>query len=200
MTKATKTDAPAGQFVGYARVSTQDQDLQLQLEALEAAGCTRIYQEKASGAKADRDELSRMLEFVREGDTVVVYKLDRLARSMKQLFDLVEFFDQNGIGFKTLTGVPVDTTTNHGRLVFNIFSAIAEFERGLIVERTQAGRERAKAQGIKMGRPSISDETVAEIRSRIAEGQSWSTVAAEMGIGRRTVARYAKPNETTSAH
>ena len=139
-------------LVGYARVSTQDQDPALQLDALTAAGCGKVYREKASGAQRDRPELIAAIEYMREGDTLVVWKLDRLARSIKQLIETVENLGALGIGFRSLTEA-IDTTTAGGKLVFHIFAALAEFERGVIRERTLAGLQAARARGRKGGRP-----------------------------------------------
>ena len=124
-------------LIGYARVSTQEQNLELQINALQEAGCKKIFMEKASGAQRDRPELKAALEYMRanEDDTLVVWKLDRLARSLRQLIDTVEELEKQGIGFKSLTE-SIDTTNSGGRLVFHIFGALAEFERGVIKERT----------------------------------------------------------------
>jgi DNA invertase Pin-like site-specific DNA recombinase len=138
--------------VGYARVSTQDQDPALQLDALQAAGCERTFTETASGAQRDRPELKAALDYLRPGDTLVVWRLDRLARSMKQLIETVAGLEDRGIGFKSVTE-SIDTTTPGGRLVFHIFGALAEFERSIIQERTQAGLAAARARGRKGGRP-----------------------------------------------
>ena len=124
--------------IGYARVSTQDQSTDLQLDALRAAGCERIFSEKASGAKTDRPELARALEFARSGDTIVVWKLDRLARSMRQLITTVELLKERGIALESVTE-RIETATPQGKLVFGIFASLAEFERSLIRERVNAG-------------------------------------------------------------
>lgn len=142
--------------VGYARVSTLDQDLTLQTDALQKAGCERIYTEKASGAKRDRPELKAALEYLREGDTLVVWKLDRLARSMHQLLETIEDFKERGIGLISLTQA-IDTSTPGGMLIFHVFGALAEFERELIRERTMAGLIAARAQGRVGGRPPSID-------------------------------------------
>jgi len=139
-------------LVGYARVSTADQNPELQLDALKAAGCERVFVEKASGAQRERPELIAALAYVRQGDAIVVWKLDRLARSMKQLIETVEGLEAKGIGFRSLTE-SIDTTTAGGKLVFHIFGALAEFERGIIRERTRAGLDAAAARGRKGGRP-----------------------------------------------
>lgn len=144
-------------LVGYARVSTVDQNAELQIDALRDAGCAKIFQESESGAKVDRPELMAALSYMREGDTLVVWKLDRLARSMKQLVDTVEDLRRRGIGFRCLTG-DMDTSTPSGKLVFHMFGALAEFERELIRERTIAGLVAARARGRKGGRiKSITD-------------------------------------------
>lgn len=138
--------------IGYARVSTQDQNLDLQTDALKKAGCERIYQEQVSGSgKLPRPELDRLLENIREGDMVMVWKLDRLGRSLKNLIELVNLFNEKGVGFVSLND-PVDTTTAQGRLVFNIFASLAEFEREIIRERTMAGLAAARARGRVGGR------------------------------------------------
>lgn len=144
-------------LVGYARVSTQDQTLALQLDALKKAGCERVFEDTASGAKTDRPGLTKALSFMRQGDMLVVWRLDRLGRSLKHLIDTVAFLQEKKIGFRSLTE-NIDTTTQGGKLVFHIFGALAEFERELIRERTRAGLEAARARGRKGGRPSVLDE------------------------------------------
>ena len=139
-------------LVGYARVSTQDQKPELQLDALKAAGCEKLFVEKASGAQRERPQLAAAIDYMRGGDTLVVWKLDRLARSMKQLIETVEGLEAETIGFRSLTEA-IDTTTPGGRLVFHIFGALAEFERSIIRERTRAGLDAARARGRTGGRP-----------------------------------------------
>jgi DNA invertase Pin-like site-specific DNA recombinase len=139
-------------LVGYARVSTQDQNPALQLDALKAAGCEKLFVEKASGAQHDRPELLAALDYLRAGDSLVVWKLDRLARSLKQLIETVELLDSRSIGFRSLTEA-IDTTTAGGKLIFHVFGALAEFERSIIRERTKAGLEAARVRGKKGGRP-----------------------------------------------
>lgn len=138
-------------IVGYARVSTQDQNPELQLDALRAAGCEQVFSEKASGALKDRPELTACLRTLRKGDSLVVWKLDRLARSLKDLVELMQDLDQRGVGFRSLTET-IDTTNAGGRLVFHVFGALAEFERSLIRERTLAGLAAARARGRRGGR------------------------------------------------
>ncbi len=181
-----------GALLGYARVSTADQDLRLQIEAFKKEGVTKIFKEKVSGAKADRPELHKMLEYAREGDTIIVWKLDRLARSLRQLIEIVDDLNQRGIGFKVLTGAPIDTTSPHGKLVFGIFGALAEFEREQTLERVEAGLAAAREAGRVGGRPSLSEDKVTEIRQRLARKESWSTICQAMSISRSTLAKYAK--------
>jgi DNA invertase Pin-like site-specific DNA recombinase len=143
--------------IGYARVSTQDQNLDLQRDALKAAGCTRIVEDTASGGKRDRSGLERVREQLRKGDVLVVWRMDRLARSLKHLIDLMSELEEQGIGFQSVTEA-IDTTTSGGKLVFHIFGALAEFERNLIRERTKAGLEAARARGRKGGRKKKLDQ------------------------------------------
>ncbi|MGH2537222.1 MAG: recombinase family protein [Candidatus Promineifilaceae bacterium] len=143
--------------VGYARVSTTDQDLALQTDALKGAGCEQIYQDKASGAQAERPGLQRALGYLRKGDALVVWRLDRLGRSLKDLIETVNLLEERGIGLQSLTEA-IDTTTSGGRLIFHIFGALAEFERNLIRERTMAGLQAARARGRKGGRPLVLDK------------------------------------------
>ncbi len=145
-------------LIGYARVSTIDQNPQLQIDALREAGCERIFQESASGADKDRPQLQEALKFARDGDTIVCWKLDRLARSLSQLLSTIEDLGERGIGFQSVTE-QIDTTTAGGKLIFAVFGAIAEFERNLTRERTIAGLEVARRQGRVGGRPASLDES-----------------------------------------
>lgn len=156
-------------LIGYARVSTQDQNPALQLDALQAAGCEKVFVEKASGAQRERPELQAALEYVRARDTLVVWKMDRLARSLKQLIETVELLAGRDIGFRSLTEA-IDTTTAGGKLVFHIFGALAEFERSIIKERTKAGLEAARARGRKGGRPpSLEEKDLAAAKALLAD-------------------------------
>jgi DNA invertase Pin-like site-specific DNA recombinase len=139
-------------LIGYARVSTTDQTLDLQKDALEKAGCSRIFTDTASGAKAERIGLDEAMSHLREGDTLVVWRLDRLGRSLKHLIETITALNNRKIGFKSITEA-IDTTTSGGKLIFHIFGALAEFERDIIRERTQAGLNAARARGRKGGRP-----------------------------------------------
>src|ERR671930_1130256 len=151
-------------LIGYARVSTLDQTLNLQKDALKKIGCTKIFTDTASGAKADRKGLEEALEYLREGDTLVVWRLDRLGRSLKHLIETIRELNNRNIGFKSLTE-NIDTTTSGGKLVFHIFGALAEFERDIIRERTQAGLQAARARGRKGGRPkSLTGKKTAHAR------------------------------------
>lgn len=177
--------------VGYARVSTDDQKSTLQTDALKAAGCERIFEDIASGAKSDRPGLEQALDFMRTGDTLVVWKLDRLARSMRQLIDTVELLQSKGIGFRSLTE-SIDTTTAGGMLVFHIFGALAEFERAIIRERTRAGLDAARARGRKGGRPKqMTAKKIAMARGMLADPTiTMDDVARELGVSIATLYRY----------
>jgi len=158
-------------LIGYARVSTQEQDATLQRVALLDAGCEQVFEEKASGAQRERPELSSALDYMRRGDTLAVWKLDRLARSVKQLIDTVEALEARGIGFRSLTE-NIDTTSPGGKLVFHLFAALAEFERGLIRERTMAGLASAREHGRTGGRPkSLCDSDLAAIKALLSDRQ-----------------------------
>ena len=143
-------------LIGYARVSTHDQNLDLQRDALKEVGCGQVYEDQASGAKTDRPGLEEALSHLREGDTLVVWRLDRLGRTLKHLIETVADLEERGVGFRSLQE-SIDTTTSTGKLIFHVFSALAEFERDLIRERTMAGLKAARARGRKGGRPRKLD-------------------------------------------
>ena len=180
-------------LVGYARVSTQDQKPELQLDALRKAGCERIFSDTASGAQRDRPELSAALSYMRDGagDVLIVWKLDRLARSLKQLIETVEDLGTRGIGFRSLTEA-IDTTSAGGRLTFHIFGAMAEFERSIIRERTRAGLDAARARGRKGGRPpALSRKDVAVARAMLSDPDiTMEDVAARMKVAPSTLYRH----------
>ncbi|SDJ49969.1 recombinase family protein [Salipiger marinus] len=156
-------------LVGYARVSTQDQNPNLQSDALKAAGCEKIFVEKASGAQRERPDLTAALSYMREGDSLVVWKLDRLARSLPQLIETVARLEAQGIGFRSLTEA-IDTTTAGGKLVFHIFGALAEFERSVIRERTRAGLKAARDRGRTGGRPpALSPADLAAAKAMLGD-------------------------------
>lgn len=180
-----------GTLIGYARVSTQDQGTEMQRVALEAAGCARIYEETASGAQRDRPQLTAALDYLRPGDTLVVWRLDRLARSLKQLIETVEALEKRGVHFRSLTE-NIDTSTPNGRLTFHLFGALAEFERSLIRERTMAGLAAARARGRVGGRPrGLTEQKQRVARSLLAAGDlTVSEVAAQVGVSPATLYRY----------
>jgi len=180
-------------LIGYARVSTADQTLDLQRDALDNAGCVKIYTDTASGAKAERKGLQEALDYVREGDVLVVWRLDRLGRSLKDLIETISRLEIRKIGFKSLTE-NIDTTTSGGKLIFHIFGALAEFERNLIRERTSAGLQAARVRGIKGGRPkSLTDKKVEMARKLYADkSNSIEEICKTLGISRMTLWRYVK--------
>jgi DNA invertase Pin-like site-specific DNA recombinase len=185
-------------IIGYARVSTLDQNEQLQTDALTKAGCGRLFVDHASGAKAHRPELDHLLDVIREGDTLIVWKLDRLGRSVQNLVDLMNLLQSRGVGFKSLTE-NMDTTTPGGVLIFNVFAAMAQFERDLIRERTSAGLQAARARGRKGGRPSkLSGKQRARIRelyrSRALTVQS---IANQYQVARNTIYGIIRSTEGT---
>jgi DNA invertase Pin-like site-specific DNA recombinase len=176
--------------IGYGRVSTAEQGLGGQLEALRAAGCQRIYSEKQSGKNDNRAALQRMLKELQPGDVVVVTRLDRLARSTRDLLNLLDRFGQDEVGFQSLRETAIDTTTPSGRLTISILAAIAEFERELIQARISEGRKRAVKNGVKFGRPHKLDAfQKREALKRIAAGESQSLIARTYGVDRATINR-----------
>jgi DNA invertase Pin-like site-specific DNA recombinase len=177
-------------IVGYARVSTREQCLNGQLAELQAAGCGRVYSEKASGARGDRTELRKVVDRLQPGDVLVVTRLDRLARSTRDLLNVLDAVKQAGAGFRSLKDTWADTTTPHGQLMLTILGGLAEFERTLIRTRTGEGRERAKARGVRFGRPKkLSPHQRREAMDRIAAGEAVAEVARTFGIDRATVYR-----------
>ncbi|MFL5625328.1 MAG: recombinase family protein [Ktedonobacteraceae bacterium] len=186
-------------FVGYARVSTQDQTLDLQKDALEKIGCTKIFTDIISGAKAERKGLQEALAYVRAGDILVVWRLDRLGRSLKHLIEVVSKLEKRRIGFKSLTE-NIDTTTSGGRLVFHIFGALAEFERDIIRERTNAGLIAARARGRKGGRPkSLTGKKVAMAQELYHNKQnSINDICKSLNISRATLYRSITSEKPTA--
>lgn len=183
-------------IIGYARVSTKDQNLDLQIEALKKAGCEKIFKEKISGALKERPELDAMISQLRVGDTIVVWKLDRLGRSLKNIIDLVLDFNQKQVVVKGLTD-GVDTSTSNGRLFLNIMASLAEYEKELIRERTNAGLSAARARGRLGGRPKgLKAETVSKlkvIRTLIsAKDSNYEEIYTSLGISRANFYRYIK--------
>jgi DNA invertase Pin-like site-specific DNA recombinase len=179
-----------GTLIGYARVSTADQDVAAQTDRLTAAGCSRIFTETASGALRERPELDACFDYLRAGDVLVVVKLDRLGRSLGHLIETVQALDDRGIGFRSLTE-NIDTTTSSGRLLMHVLGALAEFERALIVERTQAGLAASRARGRTGGRPlAVTPEKVEAAQALIAAGRTVGQAAEAVGVGRSTLYRH----------
>ena len=182
-------------LVGYARVSTNDQDVQLQLNALEAAGCAKnnIFIDHISGVHTGRPGLEKCTLALEAGDTLLVWRLDRLGRSMPHLVTLIEEFGKKGIGFRSLCDGAIDTTTASGELIFNIFSSLAQFERKLIQERTKAGLEAARARGIKGGRKKISSKNPKVLTAKRMHkncGMSINDICKTLNISRASFYRY----------
>jgi DNA invertase Pin-like site-specific DNA recombinase len=182
-------------LVGYARVSTGEQNLDLQLDALKKAGCEQLFHDEMNGAKAERPGLTKALQFLRPGDTLVVWRLDRLGRSLKDLIARMEELRSRTIGFKSLHE-SIDTTSPAGKLQFHIFSALAEFERDLIRERTMAGLRAARARGRFGGsKPKLTPEKVKVAASLMKnKTNTIKDICKTLGVGRATLYRYVSPN------
>jgi DNA invertase Pin-like site-specific DNA recombinase len=179
-------------LIGYARISTADQTLALQQDALKSAGCDQIYTDTASGSSAERTGLEQALSHLRKGDTLIVWRLDRLGRSLRHLIDTITALDARGIGFRSITEA-IDTTTSGGKLVFHIFGALAEFERDIIRERTNAGLQAARARGRLGGRPKRqpSSRKIAMAKALYADKtNSVQEICKTLGISRATLYRY----------
>jgi DNA invertase Pin-like site-specific DNA recombinase len=189
-----------GVRIGYARVSTADQNMNLQQDALEKAHCERVFHDTASGAKDDRSGLSDALTYAREGDTLVVWKLDRLGRSLKHLVDTVASLHARKVGFQSLQE-QIDTTTSGGKLVFHVFAALAEFERDLIRERTSAGLAAARSRGRNGGRPpKLSQRQLAMARKLLSDpGTRIDDVCRTLRISRSTLYRHLHPTNTSTS-
>ena len=178
-------------LLGYARVSTTEQDASLQQDALKAAGCLRVFTDKASGSLDRRPQLDRLLDQLRPGDTVVVWRLDRLGRSLKHLIELIEELAAKSVGFRSLTE-GMDTTTPGGKLVFSIFGALAEFEKSLIRERTVAGLAAARSRGRVGGRPSVMTPEKIKVARDLYQARKLTVeeIAKTIGVSRKTVYRH----------
>lgn len=194
-------------LIGYARVSTADQSLDMQIEALEKAGCHQVFTDVASGAKAARPGLEKALAYLRKGDTLVVWKIDRLGRSLGHLVQTALELRERGVGFRSLTDAGIDTETRTGKLMFNLFALLADFERELIRERTRAGLDAARVRGARIGRrPSVTPSKLAKARQFMAAGLSVREAAAAAGVSksalyaalRRIEATEEKPAAPTS--
>ena len=177
-------------IIGYARVSTQDQHLTGQLEALKAAGAATIFREKVSGVRADRPQLAKLMAALKPGDVVVVTKLDRLGRSTRELLELIERISKAGAAFRSLGDPLWDTSSSQGRLLSTLLAAIAEFERELIRESTGEGRKRAMANGVKFGRkPKLSDYQRQEAIKRRAAGETLASIAKSYAVDLSMISR-----------
>lgn len=178
-------------LIGYARVSTYDQNLDLQKDTLNQCGCERIFCDKLGGAKSERPGLEEALKFARSGDTLVVWRLDRLSRSLKTLIEMINYLEAENIGFKSLKE-SIDTTSSSGKLVFHIFAALAEFERDLIRERTQAGLQAARARGRKGGRPKSlnSDKQALAVKLYDEKQHTVAQICEMMSISKPTLYKY----------
>lgn len=178
-------------LIGYARVSTDDQNLDLQRDALQAAGCERVFEDMVSGARADRSGLTTLMSMLRAGDTVVIWRLDRLGRSLKNLIELVERLEAAKVGLRSLQE-NIDTTSSGGKLVFHLFGALAEFERNLIRERTQAGLVAARARGRMGGRPKRLDPAKLALALKLHRERNHTVeeICKMMGISKSTLYNY----------
>lgn len=184
-----------GHLLGYARVSTTDQDAALQIDALTAAGCYRVFVDTISGSLDHRPELEKLMDQLRPGDTLVVWRLDRLGRSIRHLIDQLQILSERGVGFRSLQWT-IDTTSSGGRLVFHVFAALAEFERDLIRERTHAGLAAARARGRKGGRPpALSPDQVKAARRMYEQNEmTVAQIGAVLGVSRATIYRALNRN------
>jgi len=180
-------------LIGYARVSTQDQNLDLQHDALKKAGCGKVFEDSLSGAKIERTGLEEALKFVRTGDVLVVWKLDRLGRGLRDLIDKMADLEKRGVGFQSLTE-NIDTTTAGGKLIFHIFGSLAEFERSLIKERTMAGLSSARARGIKGGRKNkLTPEQIELMKKMYADKTiPIKQILETFGVGKSTLYKWVK--------
>jgi DNA invertase Pin-like site-specific DNA recombinase len=180
-----------GDLLGYARVSTLEQNARLQTDALKAAGCYRVFTDRASGSLDERVELAKLFDQVRPGDTVVVWRLDRLGRSLRHLIDTVNALSERKVGFRSLTE-NIDTTTSGGKLVFHIFGALAEFERELIRERTNAGLVAARARGRNGGRPTVMPPDKVATARQMYESKNYTVaaIAGVLGVSRASIYRH----------
>ena len=177
-------------IIGYARVSTQEQSLDAQIAELKAAGAERVFAEKASGAWRERPELARLKAQVTHGDVVLVCRLDRLARSTRDLLNVLAHLSESGVGFRSLKETMIDTTSAHGRLMLGVLAAIGEFERELIRSRVEDGTARARARGVKFGRtPKLNRHQREEAVARLKAGEKQADVARSYGVDRSTISR-----------
>ena len=180
-----------GQVIGYARVSTTDQHIEPQLDQLRAAGCSKIFEEKESGAKRHRPQLSAMLDYVREGDEVIICKLDRIARSIRDLLEIVDYLKGKDVAFKVLNA-NINSGDANGQLQLSILGAFAEFERALMLERQAEGISKAKARGAYKGRKPTAQAKAVDVHRLAAEGMKRQAIAEQLGIGIASVYRILK--------
>jgi DNA invertase Pin-like site-specific DNA recombinase len=181
--------------LGYARVSTNGKGLSAQVAELHAAGCVKIYREKASGAKSDRPELAKLLRAIDPGDVLIVSRLDRLARSTRDLLNVLDAVAKAGAGFRSLKDTWADTTTPHGRLMVTVLGGLAKFERELIRARTGEGRKRAQARGVRFGRPrKLNSHQRQEALQRLAAGETQADIARTFGVDPTTIGRLQPEN------
>ncbi|HTP65181.1 MAG TPA: recombinase family protein [Geobacteraceae bacterium] len=181
--------------IGYARVSTDDQNLDAQLEQLNAAGCKRIYREKMSGVKQDRPELAAMLDYVREEDIVIVCKLDRIARNTRHLLEIVELLEKKKVSFRVLN-INLDTSTPTGRLMLSMLAAIGQFEREMMLERQREGIRQAKQNGKYKGRKATAKAKTAEVMELLRQKKTKEEIANSLGIGVASVYRIVKEQKS----
>ncbi|SMC26194.1 Site-specific DNA recombinase [Clostridium acidisoli DSM 12555] len=182
--------------IGYARVSTEEQNLDRQIDILNRAGCNRIYEEKVAGIKKDRPELNKMLDQIRNGDVIIIADLTRLSRSVKDLFSLVEQIEEKGANIKSIKESWVDTTTAQGKLMFTIFAGISQFERDLISQRTIEGLNAARARGKKGGRPKTNDKDIKlAVKMYASKNHSISEITKATGVSKTTLYRYINNNK-----
>lgn len=184
-------------IIGYARVSTEDQDLSLQIDDLQTAGCEKIFSDIISGVKSERTGLNDCLSYLKTGDTLIVWRIDRLGRSLQHLVSVVNDFKDRGIKFKSLNDGAIDTTTASGELVFNIFASMAQFERRLIQERTKAGLKAARARGRIGGRKAIAKDNVKVLAAKSLHAEnnkSIGEICSALDISRATFYRYLSIN------
>jgi len=177
-------------IVGYARVSTDGQTLDAQVSALRAAGAEQVYSEKVSGAKTDRRQLAKAIDALSVGDVLLVTRLDRLARSTRDLLNVLATVSERQAGFRSLADPMIDTTSPHGKLILAVLGALAEFERSMILARTSEGRKRAQARGVRFGRkPKLSQYQIAEALARRANGEPLADIGRSFGVSHSTISR-----------
>src|SRR6516164_2891547 len=177
-------------IVGYARVSRDGQSLEAQQAALKAAGAERVFSEKVSGARSDRKALAKAMAALGAGDILLVTRLDRLARSTRDLLNVLASIAERGAGFRSIADAMIDTTSPHGKLILAVLGALAEFERSMILARTSEGRTRAKARGVRFGRPmKLSDYQIKEALARRASGESLADIGRSYGVSHSTISR-----------